>query len=291
MDFNSNKKITGAMHSSLIFAHSIKCMTKKLIPFLLAITLFFVACNNNDNVAKNVNTLPAEEQKLRDNISQHPDSLIFAENLIQYFRDKSLYDDAIKAADEAIKHHRPLARLWDIKAILYFEKGDTTNAVKSYETAIGITPDPQYIMSLGSLYAQSRNPKALEVADALLRQPQSKAANQAYFIKGMYYNFSGEKLKAIPYFDTCLNIDYTNTLAYREKAICLYDLGKYEQSLKELEKAVAVQNTFDEGYYWMGRCYEKMGNAKQAAISYETALQIDPDYTEAEDGLKRIGAK
>ncbi len=39
---------------------------------------------------------------------------------------------------------------------------------------------------------------------------------------------------------------------------------KYEDAIKVLKRAVTIQNNFDEGYYWMGKCYEKL-NKKDAS--------------------------
>ncbi|MBI3883793.1 MAG: tetratricopeptide repeat protein [Sphingobacteriales bacterium] len=80
-------------------------------------------------------------------------------------------------------------------------------------------------------------------------------------------------------------------LPYKEKAICLYNLGRYLEALAVLEKATAVQSTYDEGYYWAGRCYEKINDTKSAIASYELALQIDPDYEDAQDALSKLGVK
>jgi tetratricopeptide (TPR) repeat protein len=56
-----------------------------------------------------------------------------------------------------------------------------------------------------------------------------------------------------------------------------------------MKSAVKIQNTFDEGYYWMGRCYEKLDKRKEAIENYQLALQIDPNYIEAKDALRRCG--
>jgi tetratricopeptide (TPR) repeat protein len=76
--------------------------------------------------------------------------------------------------------------------------------------------------------------------------------------------------------------------AYREKAIALYDQAKYEEALKVLERAVTIQNNFDEGYYWMGNCYKKLNKKEEAIQSYHTALMYDKDFIEARDSLKTL---
>lgn len=263
-------------------------MNKSIVFLIIAAVSIFFSCSNNSESAKNTSAIPAAEKQLRDLIAEHPDSLLLKENLIQYFRDNNNYGQAIAEADYDLKKDSNNERLWFIKATLLTEKDDTLQAIKAWEKTININPDPEYLLSLGTLYAFTKNPSALSVADSLML-PHIKAKNQAFFIKGLYYNSIGDKMKAINYFDTCISLDYTYTLAYREKAICFYDLGKYLDALKVLEIVLAVKKDYDEAYYWMGRCFEKLGLKKEAIQNYQLALQLSPDYIEAKDALGKMG--
>lgn len=257
--------------------------------FFYSITAICFSCNNNEEPA--LPAMPNENQKeaqLKHAIANYPDSLLLVEKLIQYYRDKGAYDSALVITDNAIKRAPNVAGLWDIKATLHFENEDTINAIRSFEKAIDIFPLPEYIMSLGTIYAQTKNPKALVLADALIGADKAKAAKEAIFIKGLYYNYANDKKKAIALFDSCIRLDYTYMFAYREKAIALYDEGKYEEALKVLTRAVTVQNNFDEGYYWMGNCYKKLNKKEEAIKSYHTALMYDKDFIEARDSLKTL---
>ena len=262
----------------------------RLFCFCIGVISFMISsCNNN--TTETSTKMPEAESQLKALITQYPDSVLLKENLIQYFRENGNYGEAIVTTSNALTKDSLNDRLFDIKATLYFENGDTINAINAFEKAVAINPQPEYIISLGSLYAQTKNPLALALADALVQTPAANAQKQALFIKGLYYSYTGDKLKAIQYFDFCLKLDYRDMLAYREKAICLYDLNKFEEALELLQKAVAVQNTFDEGYYWKGRCYEKLNKTKEAIENYQMALQIDPNYIEAKDALARLGIK
>jgi tetratricopeptide (TPR) repeat protein len=115
-----------------------------------------------------------------------------------------------------------------------------------------------------------------------------KTETEAYFIKGLYYNYVGDKIKAIGYFDQCLNLDYHYMLAYREKAIALFELKKYYEAVTLLNKAVTLQNNFDEGYYWLGRSLEKLNKTQDAIAAYKMALLYAPDYTEAKEALTAL---
>jgi tetratricopeptide (TPR) repeat protein len=76
--------------------------------------------------------------------------------------------------------------------------------------------------------------------------------------------------------------------AYREKAIALYEQKKYEEAINVLRRAVTIQNNFDEGYYWMGKAYEQLGQKEDAIQSYQDALMYDKDYAEARAALDSL---
>ncbi len=250
------------------------------------------SCNENEEQTPVASQNESQQlEKLKQEVKKFPDSLLLVEKLIQYYRNTGSYDSALAVTDDAIKRASNVVGLWDIKAILHFENGDTINAIASFEKAIDIFPLPEYLISLGTLYAQTKNPNALMIADALAMADKAKASKEAIFIKGLYYNYTGDKKRAINLFDSCIRLDYTYMFAYREKAIALYEQEKYEEALKVLERAVTVQNNFDEGYYWMGNCYKKLNKKEEAIQSYHTALMYDKDFIEASDSLKTLEGK
>ncbi len=264
---------------------------------LLGLAVFFLAACNNANTEKAVTSAEVStmESNLQNAIQHFPDSLLLRENLIQYFSDIKNYPKAIQETEKVLSKDSNNIRFWHIKAQLYFFAEDTSNSIKAYEKCIDIFPDPGDLMDLGSLYAATKNPNALAIADALIIGKKADAEKEALFIKGLYYTFLGEKMKAIGFFDQCLQLDYTFMFAYREKAIALYDLAKYEEALEVLDKALTLQNGFDEGYYWEGRCLEKLNKQSSAIESYQSAIaaaqQNNDDNQEARDALARLGIK
>jgi tetratricopeptide (TPR) repeat protein len=253
--------------------------------------LFLASCNSGKKEDDTTNLLPAKETELKLLVNQYPDSAILRETLIQYYRDHGNYDQALGETNNAIKKDSTNPRWFDIKAILHFEDGDTLHAINAFEKALSIYPSPEYFISLGTLYAQTRNPKALAVADELTHNKDFKAEKEGIFIQGLYYSYTNEKQKAVSFFDKALALNYTFMEAYREKAIALYDMGKYEEALGILDKAVTLQNNFDEGYYYRGKVLEKLNHTDEAIESYQRALMYDPEYIEAKDALSRLGVK
>ena len=231
------------------------------------------------------------EQQQMDKIQQFPDSLLLKENLLQYYREQNQYTKAINYINAQIAKDNANAHFYDIKGILLLETGDSSGAINAYENAVDIYPDPIYVIALATLYAQTHNPLALEMADALLYADKANANRHAYFIKGLYYSYNKQPAKAIPFFDKCLSISYTDMDAYLEKAIALYDLKKYTESIDVLNKAIALQNNFDAAYYYKGRALEKLNKNSEAIDAYRFALLYDSQYPEAQEALNRLTAK
>ncbi|MEX0636833.1 MAG: tetratricopeptide repeat protein, partial [Ferruginibacter sp.] len=174
---------------------------------------------------------------------------------------------------------------------LQIENGDTAAAVRSFEKSIDFNPLPEVVISLGVLYAQTRNPLALGIADGLMQASKAAAEKEALFIKGLYFSYTGDKSKAVVLFNQCIALNYTFMEAHREKGVALYEAGKYEEAYKALDKAVTIQNNFDEGYFFMGRCLEKLNKPVEAIQMYERALLYDPNYLEAKNALAKLGVK
>lgn len=267
-------------------------MHRKQKILILAALFFLSACNNEKGKQQSAqDQIVSGEQSLLDSIAKFPDSLLLKERIIQSYRDSADYEKAIAATDDFLRTDSLNARLWDIKATLYFENEDSLNAIRSLETAVQISPVPDYIMKLGSLFAKTKNDKALIMADALLQNNFKNTQTEGFYIKGLYYTYTGDKNKAVVFFDRALSADYNFMPAYLEKAIIFYDMGKFDQAITVLTKAVTLQNKFDEGYYWKGKCLEKLSKPNEAIEQYQMALLYSPDYIEAKEALNRLGVK
>ncbi len=276
---------------SFIMQVSITFAAPSMRTHLIFFLLLAAACNNNKPAEKTITTESAKELQLTEVVRQYPDSTLLVENLAQYYRDNGNYDKAIQTVNTVIGKDSLNGRLWDIKATLHFEDGDTLAAIRSYERSIDLDPQPGVIISLGALYAQTKNPLALVMADGLLFANKAQAEKEALFIKGLYYSSMNDKKTAITFFDKCLALNFSFMEAYREKANALYSLGKYNEALQVLDRAVTLQNNFDEGYFFMGRNLEKLNRLPEAIEMYQRALMYDPEYIEAKQALSKLGVK
>lgn len=264
-------------------------MTRLKFFYCIPVLLFFlISCSSHDKEIKSPNADPNSVASIKNVIKEYPDSLMLEDNLIEAYRNEGYYDSAIDIANQELAKDSGSAYLWNIKATLYFENNDTANSINSLEHAIDIYPLPEYLVALGTVYAETKNKKALKIADGILQTNKTKYGRDGYFIKGLYYNYINVPEMAIQDLDSCLDLDFTYMYAYREKAIALYTQSKYQAALNVLKRAVTIQNNYDEGYFWMGKCYEKLDQKENAIQSYKTALLYDKNYIEAKDALNRL---
>ena len=268
--------------------------------FLLFAFLFFItvlhSCNGNHEEnkiqTKNINTveneLSAKESTLIKSINTYPDSLLCKENLIQFYRANNQYDKAIKSVNQFILDDSLNIRFIHIKGVLLMENSDTIEAVKCFEKCLSIYPLSLDLINLGAIYANQQNIKSISIADKLLNEFKDEAEKEAYFIKGSYYSNIGNKKMAITYFDSCINHTITFMEAYREKALALAEERKYKEAISTLKKAVTLNNNYPEGYFYLGKIYEKTKDISNAVEAYQTALLYDPSYKEAAEAIKRL---
>ena len=272
-------------------------MMKKYFFILIAAV---ISCNSNTEEEKKQPELliqsdqadtKAKEDALINQIIKQPDSAINKENLIQFYRENNEYKKALEATQKEIKNDSTNARWWKIKATLHYENGDTDESIKSFEKAIAIYPATNDIVSLGLIYAQTANKKALDIAQYLLSSQYINFEKDAWFIKGLYYNYTNNKYEAIKMFEKVIGLNYTYMDAYREKAIAFYDLKKYKEAVEVLKKATTIQNGFYEGYFYLGKCFEKLNKPEEAIEAYQKTLLYAPDFKEADEAVKRLSEK
>lgn len=263
---------------------------KRLILLLLVIAAS--SCNSQNDQQTVIASDTTNINNLEKELKKYPDSLLLGQSLIAAYRNQGNYDSAISLTKRFILSDTGNAYLWNIMATLSYETGDTTGTIHSLEKAVEIFPLPDYYAALGTVYAEKKDSRALLIADALLSEPEAgNTVDDAYFIKGLYYNYSEQFEKAIPELDSAISLNYTFMFAYREKAIALYNLKQYQKALQVLHRAVLLQNSYDEGYYWMGQVYEKLNEKDSAILSYQNALLYDNHYSEARRALDKLTKK
>lgn len=171
------------------------------------------------------------------------------------------------------------------KALLLEQLKDTVQAIAALQKAYSMQSVDTYGLELAHLYAEQKNPKALEICNSVLRKDSSFMLIDPFFIKGIY--FANTKLypKAIAQFDSCILRDWKTTDAYLEKGRAYFHMGNFNEALKTFNMAITVSNTDPDAYYWLGRCYEAQHKKADAVNNYRKALSLDQNFVEAKQRM------
>ena len=263
----------------------------KICIAILVISIFVCSCAQPDkNKSANGDLQMQVTDQLKKEIGNFPDSAGLRMRLVNTFDSLGLYKEAISETDSLIKRDSLNNGLWFTKAQLQEDKKDTAAAIQSYTRAINIYPSAEAQLHLANLLAETRNPKALAVCANVHKSGMGRETDaDCNFITGVYYARTGNKKLAMEDFDRAINDNYTLMEAYMEKGFIYYDSKDYTNALKVFEKAITVNNTYADAYYWRAKCNEALGNKADAILDYERSLGLDKELKEAGDAIKRLG--
>src|ERR1044072_6081722 len=126
---------------------------------------------------------------------------------------------------------------------------DTIAAIHMLEINFSQHPNVNTGLQLANLYAETKDPKAVELCNALLAKDTARELTDAVFIKGIYYANINDTVAAIRLFEECINRDWKFIEAYIEKGIIQYEQKNFAGAAKTFELAIKVANTSPDAYY------------------------------------------
>lgn len=227
-------------------------------------------------------------QWLKDCRKEFPSNDSFSRLLGDLYMQSGKMKEALDLYDTMLKTDSLNFEAWYDKALLLEKTKDTAGAIAALKKAYAIQPVDTYALELAHMYAEKRNSAALTICDEVLRKDSTKELLDPLFIEGIYYSNTGQNAKAITQFDACIRRDWKFTDAYLEKGIILFRERHYEEAQNVFTMTITVSNTYPDGYFWIGRCYEATGRKEEAIIYYQQALALDKDFTEAAERIKNL---
>jgi len=235
-----------------------------------------------------IGKIDSAERLLLDCEKRFPDNPAFASMLGDLYQQAGKNKEALGIYDDLLHKDSMNNEAWYEKGLLLEKMLDTPNAIDALKKAFALQPVNTYGLELAHLYAETRNPIALSICDDALHKDSAHEMIDPLFIKGIYYSNTAQYKKAIVQFDSCIGRDWKFTDAYLEKGIALYEQKRYDTAMSTFLMTIKVSDTYPDGYYWVGRCYEATGHKDQAILYYRQALSLDKDFTEASDHIKQL---
>ena len=197
--------------------------------------------------------------------------------------------DALKICDQLLAVYPNHTEVLLLQSELLDKRGDTLRSLPPLEKAYKVAPGNLEIgLRLAYKYAEMKNPKAISVCDALIKQDSLKLYADPYYVKGNYYANINDKATAIRLFDETIRRDYNYLNAYIEKGKILLAQKKINEAYNIFKLSNTISPAFPDAYYYMGKCQEAKGQKGEAKLSYQKAYSLDKTFTEAKDAADGI---
>ena len=134
-------------------------------------------------------------------------------------------------------------------ACYYRDKGEHEKTIELWKNAISINPNPRYFGQLGVTYLTlKRYDQAIEALKRALQMAPDRPSIQ---------------------------------LLHKSLALCLAEMGWYDEAVSELREAISFESGRADYYYAMGNVLGRAGRYEEAVPYFETALRLDPTNTRA----------
>jgi cytochrome c-type biogenesis protein CcmH/NrfG len=162
-------------------------------------------------------------------------------------RNLKLYNQAVHAYREAIRHHAEYAEAWH-------NLGNTYASLKEYNHAIHA------------------------YRDALLIEPDND--NTWYELGNIYYDLK-QYAHAIDAYRKALQIQAENPTAWYNLGITYDDLGLYDESSEAYQQAVRLQPENADAWFHLGVAYARLGERRKVREIYQTLRKLSPARAES----------
>ena len=204
--------------------------------------------------------------------------------------EKGLWESAINVCQSAIELFPNNPNFYIRKArAIYASNGNAQETIQLLEQARTLSPEnSSAYFFLAQVYADELN--FSEADSSLQKAIEYSPDNQFYSI---YRANLARDSQNYPLAES-LYIEYLNKfpneyVGHYNFAKFLFETGKFQEAVDEMEKAVNLSPSPPAFYYYdLGTYYEATGDIPQAINAYETALQINPRHADANANLDRL---
>ena len=107
---------------------------------------------------------------------------------------------------------------------------------------------------------------------------------------GVYLNKVNQPELAARHFRAALALDPNDKTAHIDMGLYYEKIGKPEAAMVECREAIRCDAKFYPAIYYLGLLLEQLGRRDEAIAQYKATLAVQPDYADAKQRLRALGA-
>lgn len=226
---------------------------------------------------------------LEDAVKKVPESLVLHISLARGYQQKQAFDKALSICDAIIAQYPNQLDALVLKSDLLKAQNKTAEALATLEQAYHYAPfDPELVHNLAFGYAQTKNAKALVLADSLIRADSAQRHAEPYYFKGVYFTNTGNKTAALQQFDEAIRRDYNFLDAHMDKGVLQWEGKQYAAAQQTFERVLTISPAYADAYFWLGKVAQTQGQNTKAKEHYLRAYGLDKNLSAAKEAANRL---
>ncbi|OAF66595.1 Hsp70-Hsp90 organizing protein 1 [Intoshia linei] len=197
------------------------------------------------------------------------------------------YNDCIEKSKEAIKIGRDnraeyalVAKAMCRIAKCYREMNDFDKSIEWYTNSLSEKSDNKIRRLINDLKSEK---KKMESAAYINPELAIEAKN-----KGNEYFRKGQFADSIEHYTEAIKRNPNDCRLYSNRSAAYSKLMEFKLSLEDAQKCVQLDDTFVKGYLRVAKAQSILKNETEATEAYKKALELDPNCSEAREGVKKI---
>lgn len=147
------------------------------------------------------------------------------------------------------------ARAHNNLGMIFHQEGKTDSAIREFQTAVALEPDPEYHHNLGMAYQQK-----------------------------------GLKEEALREYRVVLAVNPSSAITHNNIGNLLIDKGCFDEGISKFKEAVRLKPHYYDAHYNLGLAYFKKGLLDDSLDAFKRALHYEPDHAEAHSCLGTVYA-
>jgi len=205
----------------------------------------------------------------------------------QFFLFVKKYDEAKRYLNEALKLDESYPKIYFFIGQVFKETQDTARAIEFYKKATQIDAgDYDSYLQLGQILTQQKSTEALKYLDAAVNTNES--VDEAWYARGYYHQLAGNYDRAILDYQKTITLNPFHSFAYYNTGYIYFIKKNWPLAIRHFELAFKVNDKFEKPVYMIGLTKEAENKNEEALINYKRCLQLNPDFTLAKEGIKRL---
>ena len=139
----------------------------------------------------------------------------------------------------------------------------------------------------GKLEAAAREYQVALKLNGADERPLPGITAECNVLLGQVANLQGREQEAIADYKQALRAVPGYSLAYKALGIVYFPRGDYAQAKEYFRRVVELDPQEVESRFYLGTCYLKLGEPREAAAQFHAARVVDATYTEAYEAEAR----